>query len=276
MHQIGNVLVNTIDSIIISAFIGVTILGKYTNYTTIVSAMISVLCLFFQPLSSSIGHLFVQDKDLCEHYYHFFYTFNYILGCIFFLGYYSIIDDLIYFLFGNGLELSRSISFVITVNYFIQYMRQSTMVFRNATGTFYYDRWKPILEGISNLFLSILFVKIFQSIAGDDFAVVGVIVATILTNILICHVIEPYVLHKHAFHISTKHFWLKNYSFIALFSAMLILLTQCTVTLDNRWTQLLTNGCIAVGISLVPVSVALLHDKDFRHFASNILHKKTE
>lgn len=276
MHQIGNVLVNTIDSIIISAFIGVTILGKYTNYTTIVSAMISVLCLFFQPLSSSIGHLFVQNKDLCERYYHFFYTFNYILGCIFFLGYYSIIDDLIYFLFGNGLELSRSISLVITVNYFIQYMRQSTIVFRNATGTFYYDRWKPLLEGVSNLFLSILFVKIFQSIAGDDFAVVGVIVATILTNILICHVIEPYVLHKHAFHVSTKHFWLKNYSFIVLFSAMLILLTQCTVTLDNRWTQLLTNGCIAVGISLVPVSVAVLLDKDFRHFASNILHKKTE
>lgn len=274
MHQIGNVLVNTIDSIIISAFIGVAILGKYTNYTTIVSAMLSVLSLFFQPLSSSIGHLFVQDKTLCKRYYHFFYTFNYILGCVFFLGYYSIIDDLIFFLFGDGLAVSRSISFVITVNYFIQYMRQATMVFRNATGTFYYDRWKPLFEGLSNLVLSIIFVKIFQSIAGDDFAVVGVIVATIITNLLICHVVEPYVLHRYAFEVSTKRFWLKNYGYIALFVVMLTLLTQCTVTQNSRWLQLLENGCIAVGLSLLPVCMAILLDKDFLHFAASLFQKK--
>ena len=36
MHKIGTVLVNTIDSVIISAFIGVVILGKYSNYTLII------------------------------------------------------------------------------------------------------------------------------------------------------------------------------------------------------------------------------------------------
>lgn len=47
MHKIGTVLVNTADSVIISAFIGVVILGKYANYTTIMTSMTGLLSLFF-------------------------------------------------------------------------------------------------------------------------------------------------------------------------------------------------------------------------------------
>lgn len=273
MHKIGGVLVNTIDSIIISAFIGVTILGKYSNYTTIMTAMMGILTLFFSPLTSTIGHLFVQDRDSCGKYYHFFYTVNYILGCIFFLGYYSVIDDLILLLFGDGLKLSRSISFIITVNYFVQFMRQSTLTFREATGTFYYDRWKPLLEGLSNLVLSIAFVKLFQRIAGDDFAVVGVIVATIITNIFICHIVEPYVLHKYAFHVSVKGYYLRNYIYIVAFVVVLLLLNHCIVILNNKWVQLIVNGCIAVGLSLPLAGMAVAADKNFRHFVVKLFNK---
>ena len=68
-------------------------------------------------------------------------------------------------LFGFGLDVSRAIIFIITLNHFIQYMRNASLLFRNASGTFYYDRWKPITEGIVNLVLSLLFVAyLFYSI----------------------------------------------------------------------------------------------------------------
>lgn len=273
MHRIGGILVNTIDSIVISAFVGLIVLGKYSNYTTIMASMTGTITLFFTPLTSTIGHLFVQDKDACKRYYNFFCGMNFALGCVFFLGYYSIIDNLITLLFGAGLEMERSISFVITVNYFIQFMRQSSLLFRDASGTFYHDRWKPLAEGLSNLVFSITFVLLFKKLLGDDFAVVGVILATILTNLFICHIVEPYVLHRYAFHMSTKKHYLQNYCYIAGFIVLLLVLDLCMVTLENNWLELLLNGCIAVGLSLIPIAATIIFEKDFRDYAQSLLQK---
>ena len=72
-----------------------------------------------------------------------------------------------------------------------------------------------------NLILSLIFVNVFP----EEFKVVGVIVATIITTLLICDIVEPYVLCRHVFGASVKHLWLKNYTGIALFSIGLIALT---------------------------------------------------
>ncbi|MDE6441128.1 MAG: hypothetical protein K2L12_00055, partial [Clostridia bacterium] len=266
MHKVGGVLVNTIDSIIISAFIGVVVLGKYSNYTTIVSALTGTIILFFTPITSIIGHLYIEaDKETVNKYYNFFYIFNFIIGCISFLGYYGVIDNVVTLCFGDGLELAKSVTFVITVNYFIQFMRQSTLLFRDASGTFYYDRWKPIIESLLNLTLSIGCVYLFRYLWGDDIAVVGVIVATIITNLFICHIIEPYVLFKHALNTSVKKFYLKNYICILLFVAMLVVLSFCMINLDNEWLEFLANGSIAVGIALIPCIFVTIFDKNFRY-----------
>lgn len=270
MHKIGGVLVNTADSIIISAFIGVVILGKYNNYTIIMTAMTGVITLFFSPLTSVIGHLCVEeDTDKIKKYFNFFHTFNFVIGIIFFLGYYAIIDNLVNICFssqGNDLELIKSISFIITLNYFIQFMRQSALLFRDATGTFYNDRWKPLFEGVLNIALSIGFVYLFEYLFGADFAVVGVIVATIITNLTICHVVEPHVLYKYAFKTKTTKYYLRNYLYIALFVAALVALHFCLQTNDNEWMELLINGCIAVAIAIVPCILVIFTDKDFRHY----------
>lgn len=274
MHKIGGVLVNTADSIIISAFIGVIILGKYSNYTTIMSSMISVIVLFFNPLTSIIGHLCIKNNlEDVKKYYNFFYIFNFIIGVIFFLGYYAIIDNLVTICFGPGLELNRSVSMVITINYFIQFMRQATLLFRDATGTFYYDRWKPLYEGLVNVALSIGFVYLFSWLLGADFAVVGVIVATIITNMTICHIVEPHVLFKYEFHTKTKNFYIKNYSCIFIFIISLVILNFCMISFENEWLELLVNGCIAVGIALVPCVALSIFDKDFKYYLVLMLKK---
>ncbi len=263
MHKIGAVLVNTADSIIISAFIGIVVLGKYSNYITIMSSMTGILMLCFSPLTSVIGHMFVEEnKDTARKYHSFFHTFNFIIAAVFFLGYYGIIDDLVTLLFGRGLEMNKAIVFVITLNYFIQFMRQSTLLFRDATGTFYNDRWKPLAEGLINIFLSVLFVKVFP----EQYNVVGVIVATILTNIFICHIVEPHVLYKYAFGSDAKVYYLRNYLYIAVFAAALTALHFCSVDLTNRWLDLLANGFIAVAVAVVPCCAAAVINKDFRHY----------
>lgn len=270
MHKIGNLLVNTSDSIIISAFISVVILGKYSNYTTIVTAMNGVIALAFTPLTSIIGHLCVGDNNQLKlKYFNFFYGINFILGIIFYLGYYAVIDDVVTICFGNGLELTKDISIVITINYFIQFMRQSVLTFRDATGTFYNDRYKPIVEGIFNIILSISLVYVC--------GVTGVIIATIITNLLICHTVEPYVLFKDGLEISPKKYYFENYSFIILFGIALLAVHFAHINIENEWLSLLINGCIAVVISIIPSLIMLVYNRDFRNelfsIRNSIKHK---
>ncbi len=278
MHKIGGVLVNTVDSIIISTFIGVVILGKYSNYTTIMVSMTGVLTLFFAPLTSVIGHMCVeQDTQAIKKYLNFFHSFNFIIGCIFFLGYYAVIDNLVIICFGNDLELNKSISFIITLNYFIQFMRQATLLFRDATGTFYNDRWKPLIEGILNIAMSIGFVYLFGYLFGEEFAVVGVIVATIVTNLAICHVIEPHVLYKYGLNSKTKNYYIRNYIYIIIFAAALIALHFCLQSYANEWKELLVNASISLAIAILPCTVVSLIDKDFRrNFYDRIVKLKNK
>lgn len=269
MHKIGGALVNSADSIIISIFLGVTILGSYSNYITIMTSMIAILTLFFTPLTSVLGHYCIEN-NVCKIKKHFniFYIFNFSLGLVFFLGYYSVADSLISLLFSEGLEMDRMVVFIITINYFIQFMRKTTILFRDATGLFYYDRWKPIIEGIVNIVLSVIFVNCF--------GVVGVIVATIITNLLICHIVEPYVLYKHLFSERPGKFYLLNYSCIALFLLLLICLNYIMFSFENPLFEMLVNGLISIAISSVSLAIIVIFNKDFRLFLKKLYKKNQE
>ena len=258
MHKIGTILVNTMDSVVISIFIGVIALGEYSNYMTIMTSMVAVISLLFNPLTSVIGHLFVEKgRTAGKRYCEAFHYFNFVVGIVFFLGYYAIIDNLIELLFSADLVVVRSIPFIITLNGFVQFMRKSVLMFRDATGTFYYDRWKPLFEGIANLILSILFVK--------TFGITGVIVATIVTNLLICHIVEPYILYKHAFFESPCKYYIRNYTMIAVFTVILQFFSSWMREMDHVWTELLVNGFFSVGISvLVSMVLSLLYKNELK------------
>lgn len=257
MHKIGTLLVSTVDSIVISAFVGVVVLGKYSNYATIMTAMMEVLRLVFFSLTSVVGHLYVEkNKEIVRKYCETFHLLNFIIGMVFFLGYYAVIDNLIAILFAEELVAERSIATVVTVNGFVHFIRSSVMVFKDATGTFYYDRWKPLAEGIVNTVLSVLLV--------NWIGIVGVIIATITTSLLICHVVEPYVLYKNAFDKSPKDYYLKNYGMIIVFLVMLMLLNGCMKHFDSQWTELLVNGFISVGFSASVSLIVFLCSKDLR------------
>ncbi len=273
MHKIGGVFVNATDSVIISACIGVMMLGKYSNYTILATSMTSIIVLFFTPLTSIIGHMFVSEEGQVVKYYNFFYSFNFLLGCVFFLGYFAVVDNLVALLFGANLEVSASISIVITLNYFIQFIRQSTLLFKDAAGIFYYDRWKPIFEAALNVVLSIAFVLLFTRWFGEEIGLVGVIVATIITNLTICHIVEPRVLYKHAFHTSVKKHLIKNYAYVSLFGVALFALKLCMRTVENAWVELLVNGGISLLFSLAIAIITVLADKDFRYFCGKFFQK---
>lgn len=267
MHKVGMLLVNTADNVIISAFIGVAMLGKYSNYAMIMTSMMSVIKLVFTSLTSVWGHLYAEkSKEEARNYCEAGHLVNFWIGSLFFLGYYAVADNLVAILFSEDLMVAKSISFIIALNGFVQYIRENTLVFREATGTFYNDRWKPVAEGIVNVVLSVAFVQLL--------GIVGVIVATIITNLLICHIVEPYVLYKNAFNTSPREYYRKNYGMIVAFATALLLLDSCLQSYDSQWKEMIVNGCIAVTLAAVLAVLAIPFNKAAFRNAVNIIKEK--
>jgi O-antigen/teichoic acid export membrane protein len=266
MHKIGTLLVNTVDSVVISTFIGVAVLGKYSNYIAILAAMNSVIVLIFSSLTSVVGHMYVaSDKHTMQKYCETFHLINFCVAIVFYTGYYAIVDGLVSVLFSTELVMDRLIVAVISLNGYVQFMRTSVHMFREATGTFYNDRWKPLAEGIVNIVLSIYLVK--------KYGITGVIIATIITNLLICHVVEPYVLYKNAFsRFPIKHY-LRNYAMIFVYLLAQSLMDSVRYEHDNPLVELLVNGFISVGISLTTCGVVLMMSKELRKYMSVVVKK---
>ena len=99
------------------------------------------------------------------------------------------------------------------------------------------------------------------------------IVATIITNIFICHIVEPYVLYRHAFEASAKKYYLRNYLYIILFVGAMFATHFCMQHFESQWIELLVNGCISLAFSIPICIVVSLLNKDFRHYFRRLLEK---
>lgn len=257
-HKIGGLLVNTLNGIIISAFIGVIILGKYSNYVTILTGVSGILTLGFVAITSILGHSYAKNsKEVFHNQFIKIYIINFIIGVIFYLGFLAIADDLISLVFSSNLIIEREIVVVLTINYFIQFMRQTTLVFKDASGTFYHDRHKPLLEGLVNIILSLILVNII--------GITGILIATIVTNLFICHTIEPFVLFKYGFDKKPHKYFIINYVLITLFIFTVYVYENISIpSFTNQYAKILTHGIISLGVSSVLIFLVYIFIKPFR------------
>lgn len=190
MHKIGGMVVSSTDNIIVSAFVGLNVVGIYSNYLLITDALSKVAIQFFQAITASIGNLLVE-KDTAHINKVFQRTF--FIGSVIYgtctvamlCGFQSFID---WYAGGNYL-LEFSTVILICISFYVTGIRKAVLTFRDASATYYYDRYKAIAEAVMNLVLSIAFVKYM----GID----GVILGTILSAVSISLWIEPLVLYKH-------------------------------------------------------------------------------
>lgn len=61
LHKLGDYAVNGTDNIIISAFVSVTVVGLYSNYLLVITAVNTFLLLIFDSATASFGNLIAQE-----------------------------------------------------------------------------------------------------------------------------------------------------------------------------------------------------------------------
>lgn len=199
-YQLGYVLSNGTDNIIISKFLGVVQVGLLSNYTIVTTALKNLLSSVFNGLTASIGNLnTIKERAKKEN---IFYQIMFILFIVY--GYISIamallINKFITIWLGQSYVLGLSISLALGFDFYVDGMRYVNYTYRNTLGLFKKGSFMPLITSIANVILSIILVNYI--------GMFGVLIATGITKLFILTSYEPYFIHKNAFKTSPIRYY---------------------------------------------------------------------
>ena len=202
MNRISTIVLNSTDNVILSKFIGLAVVGVYSNYLTIIGVLRSFIYVFFDGIAGSIGNLCAStDKKKQYEVFSLTYYFN-----IWISGFSSISLALLFNHFmtiwtGRDLVLNEPIVLTICVVFYIQTNMRACDNFRSATGLFYDDRYFNVLQCIINLVLSIILVKII--------GIAGVFIGTIIALLSTLFWVQPYLVYKKIFEKPVRIYFFK-------------------------------------------------------------------
>ena len=206
IHKLGDVVVNNTDNLIMSSFVGVSIVGILSNYQMIQASIVTALNGIFGAFTASIGNLSVEGDE--ESVFRVFKTLEFL--CFWLYSFCSVAFMVLFPPFmrfwatsvgreAKALEISTGMLLVFVVNFYMGGMRRVILTFRDAMGLYWYDRYKPIFEVIVNLVASIILVL--------QFGTIGVMLGTLISTMTTCFWVEPLVTYKYGFRRNVGHYF---------------------------------------------------------------------
>ena len=165
------ILIST-DSLIISAFVSVAMVGLYSNYTMISQSLINIVTALSLAIQPTIGHMFL-DKDMGKDY-KVFRQISFIFFLIASFASVSLLALMTPFVadvwLGKAFGLSHGIVFCTVFNFFLYTLGLPLEMMMGVTGLFQKERNLSILVAVVNLVISI-------GLAGP-LGVMGVLIGT--------------------------------------------------------------------------------------------------
>ncbi len=271
-HKIATFIVFGTDNIIISTFLGVTIVGLYSNYNLIIQALNNFISQVFSSITASIGNLLTEDDEKKSYYiYKNMLFLNSWLFTFSSAGVLCIIEPFIKIWIGEQFILPFSVLVVLVINFYMQGMRKTSNTFKEAAGIFYEDRYVPIFESLINIIASIIFVKIF--------GLIGVFIGTITSTSIVFFYSYPIFVYKPLFK-RTYFQYLKDYILYIVTAVISIIFTYIIVSkiiVQNTIIQIIINLCIVIIVPNLIHLIVFFKSNEFKYYISmvnNILNKK--
>ena len=177
-QKIGSVVLSNVDNIVISAFLGLTILGIYNNYYYIITSLFGILSVVMNSLKASIGNSVVLETK--EKNYKDFIKFNFLYVWI--ISWMSIcllvlMQDFIQLWLGQEYLLEYYIVILFGIYFFVHKWCDMLYVYQEAKGLWWENRFVPISAAIVNLIINLILVKII--------GLAGILISTIVSVLFI-------------------------------------------------------------------------------------------
>lgn len=270
-HKISSYLVLGTDNIIISKFLGVGIVGIYSNYYLIINSLYSLICQLFSAITASVGNLISSSsKEKCYDTYKKIMFVNFWIYGFSSTAIFCMMEPFVTIWLGEEFLFTTEVLAILVINYYMLGMRSSIGVFKDAAGIFYEDRFIPIIESLINIVASLILVKYF--------GLFGVFLGTFLSSLIVVFYSLPHFVFKKLFDKSKREYY-KLYLKYALITILSVVLTSLSCNLINNYfiTSNLLNLLVATGLSaLIPnlLFIVIFRKTDeFNYFKTLVLDK---
>lgn len=192
--KFGSIVVFGTDNLLLSMFIGLKEVGMYSNYALIINSLNAVFSQAIGSIVGSIGNLNVkegieQKKKVLNQLLFINSWINFVLVSSLAIG----INSFITLWAGKAFAFSNIIIVVILFNFSLTQLRYAPTNFISGFGLYWTLRWKSLIEAAINLVASLLLVT------WGNLGVLGVVLGTFISNLLVNFWWEPFIVFKYGF-----------------------------------------------------------------------------
>lgn len=212
-HKVGFIVLTSTDNIILTKMVSLAAVGIYTNYATITSAVQMLLTKMLNSFTPTIGNFMVNyEKDAVEDLYKKLLFVNFWFTSFCTVCLYVLLNPFIEIWLDETFLLSGFTVAVLCSQFYIKSSQTINEAFINAAGLFTRDRIRPLIEAALNLVISIVLAK--------EIGIAGVFIGTCISSLLTCYWRQPYLLYKHVFKNSPRHFIINQIIWVVLTCVM--------------------------------------------------------
>lgn len=176
--KIGAVIVNSVDTIVISAFLGLTTLAIYQNYFYLITAVKGLISTIFASVLAGIGNSIIVEteeknfKDLQKFTFIIAWIAGICVSC--FIG---IFQPFMRVWVGEELLLDFPVVICLCIYFFVVEINQLLNIYKDAAGIWHEDRFRPLMTALTNLAMNLIMVQFL--------GIYGIILSTILSMLFV-------------------------------------------------------------------------------------------
>lgn len=243
-HKIGIVFRNSFDSIVLSAYLGLGVLGCFNNYYYILSTLSEFVRAITGSMVAGIGNKLVlyskkeNHNDMNKFQLLYMWLISWCTVCL-----YCLYQPFMQIWVGKDMMLEDKTVIAFCLYFFVSTMNIVCYAYRQAAGLWWADRSRPIVEAVSNLTLNILLVR--------KWGVLGVLFSTIFTMLPCDTIWGSWILYKKCFtdeRHSTYLLKLAYYGVSAFFGCVLTGWICAMLPFENNWAILISRGMLCIGL----------------------------
>ncbi len=198
--KVGAVVLNSTDTVVISAFLGLEMLAIYQNYFFILSSITTLVAVFFHSSAAGIGNSLVVENEeknfaILKQFTLLIAWIATICSCCFL----CLFQPFMRMWVGEELMLNFSVVICFCIYYYVSEINQLLNTFKDAAGIWHEDRWRPLITSMVNLGLNLIMVNFC--------GIYGILLSTILAMLIVG---MPWLLHN-LFTVLFSRKYLKEY-----------------------------------------------------------------
>lgn len=197
--KIGYIIVEQSDTLIISAFLGLTLLAQYQNYYFILTSIMGFVMIIANSARAGIGNSLVTEtaeknfNDL-KKFTLIFVWMGIFCTCCFACLYQPFMELWV----GEENLLDYSLAILFSVYFFVKLMNQLYIMYKDAAGIWNYDRFRPLAVAVANLVMNLIMVQFW--------GLYGILLSTILSTLVVGFPWLFYNLFKWVFKTNAKKY----------------------------------------------------------------------